>query len=113
MLPIHKIHAGRRDGFDIRFEFHPEETHPADSFDDGHDVRQYIYEIETGQLEWFWVECIASLNEVDLGTDSLGGCLYPSFEQFVIDNDYAQDMIDQAVTQARQAVEDILEKISA
>ena len=113
MLPIHKIEAGRRGGFDIRFEFHPEEMHPADSFDEDYfDIREIVYKIETGQWEWFWVECIASLDDVDLGTDSLGGCLYDSFEQFVLDSDYSQDMIDQAVDQARQSVKEIIDKIA-
>lgn len=114
MLPIYKIDAGRQDGFDIRFEFHPEEIDPRDSFDmTGPELREVYYKIETGQYEWFWVECIASINDVDLGTDTLGACLYDSFEQFVQDNDYSKDMIDEAVSQARRAVQEIMEKISA
>lgn len=106
MLPIHKIEAGRRYGFDIRFEFYPEEMHPADSFDDAVcDLREILYKIETGQWEWFWVECIASLNGVDFGTDSLGGCLYESFDQFVDMNDYSEDMMELAVKDARDVIE--------
>jgi len=106
MLPIHKIEAGRQNGFDIRFEFHPEDMDIADSFDvTSTELREIYYKIETGQFEWFWVECVASLKEVDLGTSSLGGCLYESFEQFVLDNDYAQDLIDEAIKGAREQME--------
>ena len=114
MLPIETIEAGRRDGFDLRFEFYPEDMHPADSFDDTVcDLKEIMYKIETGQSEWFWVKCVASINGVDLGDDSLGGCLYDSYEQFVDENGYSEDMIEQALSQARQAVHDIAEKISA
>jgi len=113
MIPIHKIDAGRQDGFDIRFEFYPEEMHPAEAFDDGVcDVREILYKIETGQLEWFWVECIASINDVDLGTDTLGACLYDSFEQFVQDNYYSKNMIEMALDQARQSAKEIIDKIA-
>jgi hypothetical protein len=113
MLPIHKIDAGRQHGFDIRFEFYPEDMDPADSFDmTGPELREMYYKIETGQWEWFWVKCIASIDGIDLGTDTLGACLYDSFEQFVQDNDYSNDMIELAVDQAKQSVQEIVDKIA-
>lgn len=110
MWPIHRIEAGRRSGFDIRFEFHPDDMDPADSFDvTASELREIYYKIETGQLEWFWVECIASLKEVDLGSSSLGGCLYDSFDDFVLDNDYAECLIDEAIKEARDQIQVLCE----
>ena len=88
--------------------------HPADSFDDTVcDLREIMYKIETGQWEWFWVKCVASINGVDLGDDSLGGCLYDSYEQFVDQNDYSEDMIEQALKEARQNTSAIVQKALA
>lgn len=112
MLPIHKIEAGRQDGFDIAFEFYPEDMDPMDSFDDeATDMRELYYKLETGQWCWFRVRCVASINNITLGDDHLGGCLYDSYEQFIEDNDYAQDMIGQAVKEARDSVERIVQKV--
>lgn len=112
MLPIETIEAGRRSGFDIAFEFYPEELDPRDSFDDEvTDMKELWYKIETGQWQWFRVRCVASVNGINLGDDHLGGCLYDSYEQFVDANDYAQDMIDQAVKEARNSVDRIIQKI--
>ena len=111
MSPIETIEVGRRDGFDLRFEFYPENMHPADSFDDTVcDLKEIMYKIETGQWTWFWVKCVASINGVDLGDDSLGGCLYDSYEQFVDENGYSEDMIELALKEARQNTSAIIEK---
>ena len=113
MSPIETISVGQRGGFNLRFEFYPEDTHPADHFDDTVcDLREILYKIETGQWVWFWVKCVASVNDIDLGSDSLGGCLYESFEEFVsLDGDYAESMIEQTLKEARSNVKQITEKI--
>lgn len=97
-----------QDGFQIRFDFFDEFIPVQDCFDDScHDVSAYQKQIESGELEWFIVRCTVSLCGVDLGSDSLGGNLYPTFNEFLETEatGYVADMQYQAIQDAQNKLQ--------
>ena len=103
------IHEEERKGFTIQFWAHEELMSPDDSFDfENEEERQDLYEkLNAFQLVWFCAEVKALKNGVELGNDYLGGCCYESYEQFVEDNDYYADMVNSAITEAKEEIKNL------
>lgn len=98
------IHTFTKDGFDIRFAVFPELTHPNDHFDDDGETARAI---AAGEYEWFVAMVTASKNGVELAEDYLGGCCYETFEAFMEPDGYFDDMVDEAISMARQNIADL------
>ena len=98
------IHTFTKDGFDIRFSVFPELDHPNNQFDDDGETARAI---DAGEYEWF-VACVtASKNGIDLHDEYLGGCCYTSFEAFMAESGYFDDMVSEAVNMAKQNIESL------
>ena len=96
-------------GFHIVCSVAYEDTHPRDLFDDScHDIEEIVRKIDNGSYVWFMVRVEAFKNGILLGTDYLGGCLYESYQDF-LDNAYYEDMVHQAIQEARANLDKLLE----
>jgi hypothetical protein len=93
------IHTFTQDGFDIRYAVFPEHIHPNDQFDDEGETARAI---DAGDYEWF-VACVtASKNGVELHAEYLGGCCYRTYEDFMAEGGYFDDMVADAIGMAKQ-----------
>jgi hypothetical protein len=98
------IHTFAQDGFDIRYAVFPEHIHPNDQFDDEGETARAI---DAGEYEWF-VACVtASKNGIELHDEYLGGCCYPTFEAFMDESGYFDDMVAEAISMAKQRIESL------
>ena len=106
------IHAGKRDGFEIQFEFSNESLPLTETLDcELFDCDELAREIDQGDLAYFTVTCVAKINEVRLGSASLGACLYDREEEFLAD-DYAADLESEAINEAKQSIGRIVERVA-
>jgi hypothetical protein len=98
------IHTFTKDGFDIRYAVFPEHIHPNDQFDDDGETARAI---DAGEYEWF-VACVtASKNGIELHDEYLGGCCYRTFEDFMDESGYFDDMVAEAISMAKQRIESL------
>lgn len=103
------IHTEKAAGFDIVFSVAPEHVEPDWDFEDEADKQDTLDRIERGDLVYFVARVQAYKNGVLLGTDYLGGCCYDSYMQFVEASDYYADMVENAVSEARQTIAKLTE----
>jgi hypothetical protein len=103
------IHTEKAAGFDIVFSVTYEDSQPDWDFETEEDKQDLLRRIENGDLVWFIARVQAYKNGVLLGTDYLGGCCYDSYMQFVKDSDYYADMVENAVSNARQTIAKLTE----
>lgn len=100
------IHTEDTQGFHIVVSVTTEDSHPADCFSYEEDeMLELCRKIDAGIYSWFAVRVEAYKGGILLGSDYLGGCLYDSPKQFIEMNDYYSDMVDNAVKDARNALE--------
>ena len=98
------IHTFTKDGFDIRFAVFPELTHPNDAFDDDGETARAI---NAGEYEWFVAMVTAGKNGVELAEEYLGACCYKTYEEFMTESGYFDDMVETAIDMARQTIVDL------
>jgi hypothetical protein len=93
-----------RNGFDIIVDKSYEDTHPSDLFDDSeYDVKQLCQDIESGNLDWFMLRVRVMVENIELSSEFLGGCLYKDPREVLTDGT-AEDLIDMALTEAKRDV---------
>jgi hypothetical protein len=93
-----------RNGFDIIVDKSYEDIHPSDLFDDSeHDIKQLCKDIEHGNLDWFMLRVRVMVENIELSSEFLGGCLYKDAREVLTDGT-AEDLIDQALTEAKRDV---------
>ena len=99
-----ELAAYERNGFDIIVDKSYEDIHPSDLFDDSeHDVKQLCQDIECGNLDWFMLRVRVMVENIELSSQFLGGCLYKDAREVLTDGT-AEDLIDQALTEAKRDV---------
>lgn len=92
-------------GFHIVFSAAPEDTHPRNSFDDScHEIEDICRKIDNGTYVWFVARVQAYRHGVLLASDYLGGCLYDSFEDFMQEGGYYEDMVNTVISEAKQTL---------
>ena len=93
-----------RNGFDIIVDKSYEDIHPSDLFDDSEfDIKQLCQDIESGNLDWFMLRVRVMVENIELSSQYLGGCLYKDAREVLTDG-VAEDLIDQALTEAKRDV---------
>ena len=93
-----------RNGFDIIVEKTYEDTHPNDLFDDSeHDIKQLCEDIECGNLDWFILRVRVLVEGLELGSSSVGGCLYKDAREVLTDG-LAENEISVALAEAKTQV---------
>lgn len=98
------IHTETRDGFDIVFSATPETETPEGHFDDDGEAAAAIRD---GEFEWFIARVEAKKKGITLGTAYLGGCCYRTASEFVTGGDYYDDMVSEAISQARDTLDEL------
>jgi hypothetical protein len=93
-----------RNGFDIIVDKSYEDLHPNDLFDDSeHDVKQLCEDIECGNLDWFILRVRVLVEGLEIGSSSVGGCLYKDAREVLTDG-LAENEIDVALEEAKTQV---------
>jgi hypothetical protein len=106
MRQYETIHTEDTQGFHIVFSVTHEDCHPRDCFDfDEQELSDLCEKIDRGFYSWFVARVDAYKHGILLGSDYLGGCLYESPMQFVKESEYYSDMVDNAVQEAKDALE--------
>ena len=98
------IHTDTAAEFDIVFSVTHEDSEPDWDFESEEDKQDTLRRIEQGDLVYFIARVQALKNGIVLGTAYLGGCCYESHMQFVHASDYYADMVQSAVTEARETL---------
>jgi hypothetical protein len=89
-------------GFTINTYVEPETYDPANDIKD-EGVLDDIYEY---RMEWFRVMVTANKANVELAEAHLGGCCYITHQSFIGCFDWT-DMVETAITEARQVIEEL------
>ena len=93
-----------RNGFDVIVDKSYEDIHPSDLFDDSEfDIKQLCQDIESGNLDWFMLRVRVMVENIELSSEFLGGCLYKDAKEVLTDGT-AEDLIDMALTEAKRDV---------
>ena len=93
-----------REGFEIIVEKTYEDTHPSAWFDDCvSDIKQLCQDIDSGDLDWFILRVRVLVEGLELGSSSVGGCLYKDAREVLTDG-LAENEIDVALDEAKGQV---------
>ena len=93
-----------RDGFTVIVDKTYEDIHPSDLFDDSeHDIKQLCEDIEYGNLDWFILRVRVLVEGLEIGSSSVGGCLYKDAREVLTDG-IAENEISVALADAKSNV---------
>ena len=93
-----------RNGFDVIVDKSYEDMAPKDCFDDTQfDIAEINHNIEHGHLDWFMLRVRVMVENIELSSQFLGGCLYKDAREVLTDGT-AEDLIDMALTEAKRDV---------
>jgi hypothetical protein len=94
-----------RDGYTIIVDkSYEDDITPRDTFDDScHDIEEICKDIDRGHLDWFMLRVRVLVEGLELASEHLGGCLYEDAREILTDGT-AEDIIDQAMTDAKKQV---------
>ena len=81
--------------FKIILKFEEEDQPLEDTYDDDiDDIKELYRKINNGTYVYFCAHIEAWYNDMHLSDDYLCGCLYKSFDEFINEKGYFQDMVD-------------------
>lgn len=93
-------------GFYVIFSVTPDDRHPRDCFDyTEEELADLCDKIDRGVYAWFDARVEVYQQGILLGSDFLGGCLYDSPMQFVRESEYYEDMVNNAISDAKNSLE--------
>ena len=93
-----------RNGFDIIVDKSYEDMAPKDCFDDTQfDIAEINHNIEHGHLDWFMLRVRVMVENIELSSQFLGGCLYKDAREVLTDGT-AEDLIAEALVEAKRDV---------
>jgi hypothetical protein len=93
-----------RNGFDIIVDKSYEDLDPKDCFDDTQfDIAEINHNIEHGNLDWFMLRVRVMVENIELSSQFLGGCLYEDAREVLTDGT-AEDLIAEALVEAKRDV---------
>jgi hypothetical protein len=93
-----------RNGFDIIVDKSYEDLDPKDCFDDTQfDIAEMYHNIEHGNLDWFMLRVRVMVENIELSSQFLGGCLYKDPREVLTDGT-AEDLIAEALVEAKRDV---------
>lgn len=93
-----------REGYEIIVDKTYEDIHPRDLFDDSeHDIKQLCEDIECGNLDWFILRVRVLVEGLEIGSSSVGGCLYKDVREVLVDG-LAENEISVALADAKSNV---------
>ena len=93
-----------RNGFDVIVDKSYEDMDPKDCFDDEcFDIKEMYSDIESGRLDWFMLRVRVMVENIELSSQFLGGCLYKDAREVLTDGT-AEDLIAEALVEAKRDV---------
>jgi len=93
-----------RNGFDIIVDKSYEDMDPKDCFDDEcFNLKEMYSDIESGNLDWFMLRVRVMVENIELSSQFLGGCLYKDPKEVLTDGT-AEDLIAEALVEAKRDV---------
>jgi hypothetical protein len=93
-----------RNGFDIIVDKSYEDLDPKDCFDDEcFNLKEMYSDIESGNLDWFMLRVRVMVENIELSSEFLGGCLYKDAREVLTDGT-AEDLIAEALVEAKRDV---------
>lgn len=99
-----EIDSFERDGFTVIVDKTWEDLSVADCFDDTQfDIAEINHNIERGHLDWFMLRVRLMVDEYEIASEYLGGCLYENPRDVLTDG-VVDDLISQAMITARREV---------
>ena len=99
-----EIDSFERSGFTVIVDKTWEEIDVADCFDDSvHDIKELYEDINRGRYDWFMLRVRIMVDEYELASEYLGGCLYENPRDVLTDGT-AEDLIAIAMITARREV---------
>ena len=102
-----------RDGFTIVVDKTYEDCDPWDQLSECFDDRKQLYaDIDSCKYDWFMLRVRVSVDGNELGSAYLGGCLYEDARE-VLKDGTAEDMIAEAMKEAKDNVYPLLRKLLA
>ena len=100
-----------RQGFDVIVDKTYEDIDPRDQFEQA-DLDEIIEKINNDTLDWFMLRIRVMFEGHEMGSAYLGGCLYEDAGDVLTDGT-AEDLIDQALREAKQEVNNLAGKLWA
>jgi hypothetical protein len=101
-----------RDGFEIIVDKSYEDLHPRDCFDDSvTDINQLCEDIDSGKYDWFMLRVRVMVENIELSSQFLGGCLYKDAREVLTDGT-AEDFIAEAMVEAKSKVYHLSKKFT-
>lgn len=108
-----KLAELEREGFDVIVDKTWEEIALSDCFDDTcYNIKEMEEQVNSGELDWFMMRVRVLVDGHVLGTSYLGGLLYGDPKQVLVDGT-AEDMIEEALVEARKAVYPLMRRLQA
>jgi hypothetical protein len=102
-----------RKGFEVIVDKTWEDVAIRDCFDDScYDIREMEDKVERGVLDWFMLRVRVLLDGHEMGSACLGGCMYEDAKEVLTDGT-AEDLIWEAMLQAKEAVWPLMRKLQA
>lgn len=101
------VHTEEKGGFTIKLYLCPEHTAPDWDFTDVQEEKELLERIDNGSMLWFCAKVTASKAGIELGTDYLGGCCYPSVAEFMASDGYYPDMVKEAISCAKATLAEL------
>ena len=100
-----------RDGLWIVVDKTWEETPLEDCFDDTcYQLERIRWQIENGDLDWFMLRVRAFVEDVELASSYLGGCLYESPTQ-VLEDGTVDDLLTEVIPEAQRRARTLYERL--
>lgn len=100
-----------REGFDIIVDRTYEDIHPRELFDDTcHDIAEICRKIDAGVYDWFMLRVRVFVEELELGSAYLGGCLYEDAREVLTDG-MAEELIAEAIKEAQGRVWPLMRRL--
>ena len=104
MRHYEELAAYERNGFDIIVDKSYEDLDPKDCFDDEcFNLKEMYSDIESGNLDWFMLRVRVMVENIELSSQFLGGCLYKDAREVLTDGT-AEDLIAEALVEAKRDV---------
>jgi hypothetical protein len=101
-----------RGGFTVIIDKTWEDCHPRDCFDDtAYDIKEMCEKIDRGDLDWFMARARVLVDGLELSDTCMGGLLYEDAREFLNDG-MAEDLILDAVTDAKHRLTDLAKKFT-
>ena len=93
-----------KNGFDIRFFALQPDGELSDQYMYPDDLAEVLQKIEIGEWLHFGAKIVISKDGIDLAEEYLGQCIYTSYMDFVLMDDYYSQMCDDGIVQATKVI---------